>query len=286
MSMHSGLTSIVMLTCDHLGFTKQCLEQITSTRAGADYELVVIDNGSSDGTAEWLREFAASATACTVKLVCNASNLGCCRGRNQGIAGSEGEHLLFLDNDLSGFYPGWLGELAEFVCRQGSLAAAGAMLVYPGHPEVIQCAGGAVSSRGILGLHGRGVPVDAGFSEPASVQWYPTACLMVRRQAALDAGGFNEDYDPMLIGDVDFCYRLKAIGATFHYSPRPKLVHHENVTTGPWTRERRNLFIRHLHLFHRLWRNVYELEVSPPDDVFEWQHGLGSPVAQGGQSCS
>ncbi|MGH8542215.1 MAG: glycosyltransferase [Gammaproteobacteria bacterium] len=101
----SPLTSIVIPTLDNLMFTRLCLESVLAHTEDRAYELVVVDNGSTDGTREYLEEMAAGRS--NIHLLLNDENLGFPRACNQGLAAAAGDFLVLLNNDVV-VTPGWL----------------------------------------------------------------------------------------------------------------------------------------------------------------------------------
>ncbi len=96
----AGLTSIIVLNLNGGQHIKLCIESI-KTWTREPYELIVVDNGSNDGTLEYLQSVEG------IKLIQNAANLGAPYGRNQGLAVADGEYIVFLDNDTI-VTDGWL----------------------------------------------------------------------------------------------------------------------------------------------------------------------------------
>ena len=98
--------SIVIPVLDRLEFTKQCLDRIQrNTGDVPSYEVIIVDNGSSDGTEAWCTEACRAWTR--LRYHRNPTNLGFARANNLGAAVARGTHLLFLNNDTLP-QPGWL----------------------------------------------------------------------------------------------------------------------------------------------------------------------------------
>src|ERR1019366_8002014 len=102
-------TSIVILTHNQLAHTKTCLESIARHTPEA-HELILVDNGSTDGTADYLREYAARHRR--VVVIANRTNRGFAAGNNQGLALATGSQVLLLNNDTV-VTPGWLGNMLK-----------------------------------------------------------------------------------------------------------------------------------------------------------------------------
>ncbi|MBI1761767.1 MAG: glycosyltransferase [Acidobacteria bacterium] len=100
--------SIVVVTYNNLALTKLCLESVLHNTAYANFEVIVVDNHSTDGTPAYLRELAARQSK--LKIILNAVNAGFAKANNQGIAQAAGEYLVLLNNDTV-VPPGWLTRL-------------------------------------------------------------------------------------------------------------------------------------------------------------------------------
>lgn len=105
-------TSIIILTYNNINYTRLCLKSIFSQTSGLDYEVIVVDNASSDGTREMLNAMALANPA--LKIILNDSNLGFAHGNNQGAAMASGDSLIFLNNDTI-VTPGWLANLVKYL---------------------------------------------------------------------------------------------------------------------------------------------------------------------------
>ena len=92
-----GLVSIVILTFNQLKYTRECIESIKKHTA-EQYEIIFVDNGSTDGTAKWLKNIVKNNSDHT--LIENKKNFGFSKGCNQGIKASTGEYILLLNNDV------------------------------------------------------------------------------------------------------------------------------------------------------------------------------------------
>ena len=268
------LVSVVTLTHNKLEYTSRCLASLLST-AYAPWELVVVDNGSSDGTPAWVAEFrdTAAAIGVNVRLIRNACNIGCSTARNQGAAASTGARLVFMDNDVALRSRGWLARLGATLDADPQVGIVGPKLVYPVAPHRIQCAGVGISRTGRVLFRGRGERRDdPRFSRLEPVQSLISACFMVRRDVFEQAGGFDEAFNPVEFEDFDLCYRVRSQGHRVVYNPAVEMYHFESVTTaGTPTLPNTGLIIRHGLLFKERWRQMFENEDGPADVETAWQ---------------
>ena len=268
------LVSVVTLTRNKIECTRRCLVSMLQTEY-APWEMIVVDNGSSDGTREWLPVFQAQAVAAGVQvtLVLNPGNTGCSTARNQGIAKARGAKVVFVDNDVALRCRSWLTKLGACLDRDGTVGMAGPKLIYPCAPFAIQCAGAAVSPSGRVQFCGRGEPKDdPRFNRPREVQCLISACCMVRRACLDEFGGFDEAFNPVEYEDLDLCYRLRQGGYKIQYVPDVEMYHFESITTqGTPTLPNTYLIIKHGLIFKERWRCMFSRENGPPDAETRWR---------------
>ncbi|MDP6523654.1 MAG: glycosyltransferase family 2 protein [Kiritimatiellia bacterium] len=266
--------SVVTLTHNKLACTRMCLGSLLKT-SDCPWELVVVDNGSDDGTREWLEGFRGTAAAAgvDVRLVLNDGNIGCSTARNQGFAESSGEYVVFMDNDVALRSGKWLSGMRKIMDDDATIAIVGPKLVYPQPPYDIQCAGVAISKTGRPKFLGRGDNRDdPRFNEFLDMQCLTSACFMVRRSVMDDVGGFDEAFNPVEYEDFDLCYRARSNGNRVVYLPSVEMYHFENVTTcGTPRLPNTYLIIKHGLLFKKRWRHMFETEGGPPDSETKWR---------------
>jgi GT2 family glycosyltransferase/ubiquinone/menaquinone biosynthesis C-methylase UbiE/Tfp pilus assembly protein PilF len=241
--------SIVIPVFNRLDLTQQCLAGVAAHTDEPSYELVVVDNASTDGTAEFLRQEQARGR---LRLVRNESNLGFARACNQGAAVARADHLLFLNNDTVP-KPGWLRALLAVVENDERVAAVGAKLTFP--DGTLQHAGVAVlddrrgsNSLAPMHIYYRHPANYAPANEPRTYQALTAACLLVRRSAFEAVGGYDEGYWNGY-EDVDLCFKMREKDWLLVYQPGCELVHYESQS-GPERFLRTN---QNTELLHRKW---------------------------------
>ncbi|MBF0245544.1 MAG: glycosyltransferase family 2 protein [Planctomycetes bacterium] len=266
--------SIVVLVHNKLAYTRRCLESLLLT----DYtplELIIVDNGSTDGTREYLAAFGARAREAGLdfRLIANEGNVGCSTGRNQGLAAASGEVAVFMDNDTALRQRGWLRSLVAGLFSAEDIGVVGPKLVYPFAPHDIQCAGVGVSPKGRIQFRGRGeARTDSRFSERREVQCLISACFALRTGAARDVGGSEEIYNPVEYEDLDLCYRLREKGWRALYLPEAEVYHFEGVTTtGTPSLPNTYLLIKNGYEFKKRWRPMFSREAGPPEAETCWK---------------
>ena len=225
-----------------LAHSRECLRTLRATLpAGLEHEIILVDDGSIDGTREWLQTLTAP---CRVLL--NERNLGFARTCNRGADAALGEWLVFLNNDLV-LLPGWFEPL---------LAAAATPQVGVVGNIQLRVADGTVDHAGIRVLpdgkiaHER--PASLIAAQRRAVEFVPAvtaACCLVPRALFQNSGGF----DPAFVNggeDVDFCFRLRRSGHRACVATRSVVQHHVSAARGP-TNERDE---RNSRLLAERWR--------------------------------
>jgi GT2 family glycosyltransferase len=222
--------SAIVLTWNGVAYIEECLASLLAQDC-ADLEVLVVDNGSADGTPELV-----AGRFPDVKLIRNERNLGFAAGNNCGLRAASGDLLLLLNQDVK-VQPGFLACLAR-TCEEPAVGIAGGKLLYP--DGTIQHAGGYLyGPRGETGHVGRHAPDDGRFDQVADADFVTAAALAIRRTALAQIGPLDEGFAPAYYEDVDWCYRARAAGWRVVYQPGAVAMHHESTATAPESHERK-----------------------------------------------
>ncbi|MCP4965858.1 MAG: glycosyltransferase [bacterium] len=240
------LVSIIVTTRNGLCHLERLLPGLESNTTYRSFELVVVDNGSSDGTVEYL----TGSWSFPVRVVRNDSNRSFSAANNQGIAAANGELVLLLNNDTEPINPGWLGSMVNELQESENVAAVGALLIYSdrsGSGDEITYPSFSVQHRGVgfgwrnghpwaFNLGGGEDPSLSELTESCDIPAVTAACLLARMETLLEVGAFNENY---VYGseDVDLCLKMRAMGKTIRLCGHAALYHHEFGTQDELTRE-------------------------------------------------
>lgn len=249
--------SVIIPVFNKLELTRACLASILEQEAQASFEIIIVDNGSTDDTGRWLEEQAATRS---VKGILSSENIGFARGCNLGAAHADGRYLLFLNNDME-VLANWLDPMVCTLDNDPSVGITGAKLLFP--DQTIQHAGVALVRSDqadrfpLSGIHiaYKKPAYDLAASLPLKLQIVTGACLMIRSEIFSDLSGFDDRY---WNGneDVDLCLRAGEMGWRVVYRPESRIIHHESQS-GPerWSQVKANV-----RLFNQIW-----LDRAKPD---------------------
>jgi GT2 family glycosyltransferase/glycosyltransferase involved in cell wall biosynthesis len=214
----SPTVSILLVLFNQAELTFECLRSLTRAM-DVGCELILVDNASSDRTAELLSRLDG------VRAIRNAENLHFLHGVNQGAELARGRHLLLLNNDTR-LTPGSIGAAAERLDAEPDLGAVGGRIILL--DRKLQEAGSIIWSDGTCVGYGRGQdPWAAEFQFRRDVDYCSGAFLMVRRELFERLGRFDAAFSPAYYEETDLCMRIREAGFRIGYEPRVQLVHFE-----------------------------------------------------------
>jgi GT2 family glycosyltransferase len=195
------LASVVVLSHDRLAYLRTTVESLYATADPELFELIVVDNGSTDGSADYLRELARRGAV--DKVILRARNHGTSPGFNVGFAHADPRSrlLIKLDSDIVLLQSGWLERLDAFLGRDSRLGAA----------ALSQINHGLLRWAPRQELHGEQV---------SSWNWFVCggACMTIPRRVLDDVGWLNEEFDTQYMpDDLDYAMRLSLLGYEAYY---------------------------------------------------------------------
>jgi GT2 family glycosyltransferase len=260
--MHARL-AVIVLTFDNFDDTVECLVSVLSSHY-RDFELLLVDNHSTDGSSEKLR-----ARFPDIHHLRNEANLGVAGGRNAGWKWVReqlaADTLLFLDNDTV-LEPETIGRLVTYLDERPEVALVSGKAYTAPPSRTLMSAGMRVNLyTGSIGDIGSGETDTGQYDDARSVAACGGFCFMVRRTAFEALGGLDEGYNPYGWEDVDFCLRASQRGHECHYVPQA-IVYHKGCKIGRGyvphyekykTRHLFRLLLRHTNPLQRLcWGSV------------------------------
>ncbi len=202
---------------------RACLSSL-ARQQHKDFETIVVDNGSNDGSAEMAeREFAAH-------VIRNQANRGFCAANNQGIAAARGQFVALLNNDAEA-EPGWLTALERACASRPEVGMSASKVLVWEDPTRIDKAGHLMFPDGQNRGRGSGSLDQGQFDQEEEVLW-PDGCAAMYRKNMLDEiGGFDEDF--FAYGDdAELGLRARIAGWKCVYTPLAVVRHHRGSTLG------------------------------------------------------
>jgi hypothetical protein len=241
--------SIVLVSWNNKTYLEPCLESLFTSDLGCKFDVVLVDNGSTDGTQTMLGEKYPQ-----VKIIQNDHNVGLSKASNQGIESTQGRFILLLNDDTLVNGPS-LHALVEFLEGHPQAGAVGGQLLNPDgsvqscynyfpslHEEFL------IATR--LGhLLWDGYPGILKGNEISVVDWIGSACLMLRRAALDQVGLLDEEF--FIYGDeADLQYRFNRAGWQVVYLPQVTTVHFGGRSMTRW-RRRKMVYRGHMLFFRK-----------------------------------
>jgi len=260
--------SFVIPLYNRLDATRRCLESLAATVRGRSGEIVLVDDGSDDGTPELVRGLQEP-----YRWLCNETNRGFAATVNRGVQASRGPILCLLNNDTV-LFDGWLEPMLELLDsapdvgvvgnvhvdpRRGRIDHAGVFFDLSGHPEHFH--------------RGRKHAPPSSHRERSAAS---AACWILRRETFLALGGFDECYRNGY-EDIDFCLRCRAAGLRILVSHNSRIGHDRAPTPARLEHDEANrrLFLqRWAHVTAGLGRSEWPREYPRQRPPSWWRRNL------------
>lgn len=245
--------SLIIPTRDKVELLRMCVESILAKTTYPWYEIIVVDNQSSEPEA--LDYLADLERRDNVKVLRFDAPFNYSTINNWAISRATGEVIGLVNNDIEVISSDWLEEMVSQALRP-DVGAVGAMLYYPN--DTIQHAGVVLGIHGVAAHAYAGMPRGyAGHGGRARVAQglsaVTAACLVVRRRVFDEVGALDGELQ-VAFNDIDFCLRLRAAGYRNIWTPFAELYHHESASRGyEDTPEKIARFNREVAIMHSRW---------------------------------
>jgi N-acetylglucosaminyl-diphospho-decaprenol L-rhamnosyltransferase len=244
--------SIICVSWNTASLLANCLRSIAAGVVGLSYEVIVVDNASTDGTRDRVKvEFP------DVILLNNDENIGFARANNQGIRHSHGRYILLLNSDTV-VKPGTLTTLVRFMEAHPRVAVVSPRLLrLDGTPQPYAFGNDPtlpyLIGRALNHFLFRRYPHNWATDQVRKVDWVSGACLLARRQA-IEEVGLLDDNIFMYFEDADWCLRFRKLGWIIYYHPEVEITHlgGQSLKKNPQAR----------HLYHQSLRYFYAKHYS------------------------
>ncbi len=250
------MVSVIVPVFNKLEYTLACLDSIARNPPAVSFEVVVVDDGSTDATREQL------SARSDIRYLRNATNLGFVGSCNRGAAEARGELLHFLNNDTV-VAPDWLDALVRTLTRVPDAGLVGSKLVYP--DGRLQEAGGLIWSDASGCNWGKfGDPAEPRYNYARDVDYCSGASILVRKDVFDAVGGFDLRYAPAYYEDTDLAFTLRARGLRVLYQPMSEVTHFEGITAGRSTSSGVKAYqVRNRQVFLVKWRESLQAHEKP-----------------------
>ena len=231
------LVSVLIPSMDHTEDLKRCLDSLYRYAGYDRFEVVVIENNSTDPATMRFYD-AARHHYKNLRFVRYQGDFNFSAINNYGVKFAQGEYLLLLNNDLEILSEGFVREMLSYAQRK-NVGAVGAKLFYP--DDTIQHAGVFIGLGGSAGHNHKGHPRASGgdmyrLATTQNVLAVTGACLMVKKAAYIAIGGLDATNFAVAYNDVDFCLRLAAKGLLNVMTPFANAYHYESKSRGDDTK--------------------------------------------------
>ncbi len=254
--------SVIVLTWNGMHLLEECLDSVLA-QTFREFEIFVVDNGSSDGSADWVTERWGDR----VTVVALPANRGYAGGNNAGIALARGEYIVLLNNDTA-VDPGWLLALSAAIRRHPEAGMFTPKILNHYRRDEIDNTGIVIYPDGLARGRDR-LDRDDGRFDKEGEALCPSGCAGVYRRRMLDEVGWLDDAFFAYGEDVDLGLRARWAGWGCHYVPEARVYHKYSATTGTYSPEK--AFLAERNRIWILFRN------------FPWREILLSPFLTGGR---
>jgi hypothetical protein len=269
--------SIITISYNTRDILRDCLTSIVKFTKDIEYEIIVVSTGSSDGSLEMIKAFAAKNPL--VKLVDAQSNIGFGRGNNLGVKNAQGEYLLFLNSDTL-IFDNALKEAVDILRKHPEVGAYSCRLLNA--DRSFQPSGGHFPTFGNvfawqlfiddLPLIGNLIssfhPKQSRYDKNQKMDWVTGAFMLIKKDLFEKVGGFDQKIF-MYTEEMELCYRLAQIGHQTFYTNTPAIIHLGGASGGSYlalTEEIKNMLY--------FWRKHEPRWQLPFIKLFFWKGSL------------
>ena len=251
------LVSIIILTCNQLEYTRKCLQSICD-HTDPSVEIIFVDNGSSDGTAEYLQKQIEQKTrGGAIRLIQNTENRGFAAGNNQGMAVARGDYILLMNNDIV-VTAGWLDRLIACARRNPRVGMVGPRSNYVSGPQLVEAVDYDIQTLEGLDRYAATLSEQCAGKDRRLIR-VVGFCMLIKRAVIEAIGGMDDRYGLGNFEDDDFSLRAALAGFESRMA-EDSFVHHFGSRTFIGEKiDYRQSLLRNWELFKEKWGLPKEL---------------------------
>jgi len=257
--------SIVSYNC--LQYLKECLDSIYKNPPGSSYEVVVVDNASTDGTSGFVKKNYPK-----LRLISNDKNIGFAAANNQAINATSSEYILLINSDCK-VYRKSLDRLIKFAGENPETGIIGPRVTNSDGSIQLSCRNfpsffNAAAHTLLVNIYPdnpfskKYKLMDVSRDKPFKVDWVSGSAMIIRRAALTDTGLLDENYF-MYVEDLDICYRMTQAGWKVFYLPDSEILHHIGGSGGGNIRSSFRMQKSVLYFFWKNYRNTIKTIFIP-----------------------
>ena len=251
------LVSLIIPTKNQKTLLAACIDSILRKTSYPNYEILVVDNGSSEQDAlDYLKEISSHKR---IRVLEDPRPYNFSALNNRAVTQASGQIIALVNNDVEVISFDWLSLMVGHAMRP-EIGCVGAKLYFSN--DLVQHAGVILGLGGVAG-HGHKYfrrSHHGYFSRLILTQNLSAitgACLVVRKEIYQDVGGLNEKYLAIAFNDIDFCLKVREKGYRNIFEPNSELYHHESISRGPEdTPEKRRRFRSEVEYMKRRWGDI------------------------------
>ena len=222
--------TVVIPNYNGMKYLPECMTSLCERQENApEYEVLIIDNASADGSVEYLEKEWCRKSGVRVSLIPMSENTGFCHAVNLGIRKAQSPYVILLNNDTK-VEPGFLRGLYDAIREDERIFSVSAKMLMWDKPELIDDAGDRYCVLGWAYSRGKGRPADK-YEKNVSVFSACGGAAIYRRSVFEEIGYFDENHFAYL-EDLDIGYRARIYGYENRYEPAAAVLHYGSASTG------------------------------------------------------
>ena len=222
--------TVVIPNYNGMKYLPECMTSLCERQENApEYEVLIIDNASADGSVEYLEKEWCRKSGARVSLIQMSENTGFCHAVNLGIRKAQSPYVILLNNDTK-VEPGFLRGLYDAIREDERIFSVSAKMLMWDKPELIDDAGDRYCVLGWAYSRGKGRPADK-YEKNVSVFSACGGAAIYRRSVFGEIGYFDENHFAYL-EDLDIGYRARIYGYENRYEPAAAVLHYGSASTG------------------------------------------------------